>query len=81
MCTAAPRAARRASPGAAQASRDGRAAFATLQSGTAAQDVPRSSGQRVPDDVNAVGAPDPVMAVTGQVAEASSRHKGKEHPG
>jgi RND superfamily putative drug exporter len=60
-----------ASIGAAQVSKDGRVAFATLQFGMAAQDVPKSSGQQMLDDVKAASTPDAVMAVTGQVAEAS----------
>jgi RND superfamily putative drug exporter len=57
--------------GAAQVSKDGRVAFATLQFGLAAPDVPKSSGQQLLDDVKAASTPDAVMAVTGQVAEAS----------
>jgi RND superfamily putative drug exporter len=56
--------------GAAQVSKDGRVAFATLQFDMAAQDVPARSGQEMLDDVKAASAPDAVMAVTGQVAEA-----------
>ena len=57
--------------GAAQVSKDGRVAFATLQFGVAAPDVPKSSGQQLLDDVKAASTPDAVMAVTGQVAESS----------
>ena len=60
-----------ASLGTTQVSKDGRVAFATLQFGTAAQDVPKSSGQQMLDDVKAASTPGAVMAVTGQVAEAS----------
>jgi putative drug exporter of the RND superfamily len=57
--------------GAAQVSEDGRVAFATVQFGMAAQDVPTLSGQQMLDDVKAASTPHAVMAVTGQVAEAS----------
>jgi putative drug exporter of the RND superfamily len=56
---------------AAQVSKDGRVAFATLQFGMAAQDVPEASGQQMLHDVKAASTPDAVTAVTGQVAENS----------
>jgi RND superfamily putative drug exporter len=55
--------------GTKQISSNGLAAFATVQFGQAAPDVPKATGQKLLDDVKAAGLPGATFAVTGQVAE------------